>query len=168
MAEYFDHLLSVDHLFDIPVDVSDVLLLFHEEAAASSCNLLDQHQHQHGESQHHQGQPDAQVHHGDEHCDHGHHRRKQLRQTLGQHLPERICVVSIVTHHITMGAGVKIFHRQCLHVCKHFITDDFQSALGNHRHGSRKEEGCQNTCQEYAADLHDGVQQTVENRGCLQ
>ena len=168
MAEDLDHLLPVNHLFNISVDIGDILLLFHEESAASACDLLDQHQHQHSEGQHHQSHPDAQVHHGDKHGDHGYHRREQLRQTLGQHLAERIRIVGIVTHHITMGAGVKIFHRQCLHVGKHFVTNDFQGALGNHRHGSREEESSQDACQEDACDLHDRMQQPVEDRCCLQ
>ena len=59
MAEHLDHLLAVDHLFDVAVDVGQGLLLLDEVLAALRAHPLGDVEHQNGKGQYKQRQPQA-------------------------------------------------------------------------------------------------------------
>ena len=52
-----------------------------------------------------------------------------MRNTLGNHLSERIGVVGVTAHNVAMRVGVEITDGESLHMCKHLIPDILQNAL---------------------------------------
>ena len=59
VAEHLDHLLAVDHLFDVAVDVGQGLLLLDEVLAALRAHPLGDVEHQNGKGQYKQRKPQA-------------------------------------------------------------------------------------------------------------
>ena len=82
MAEYFDNLLSVDHLFDITVYITQRNLLLDKVFSASASHRTDYFQNDKNKSNHDQRQPETDAQHGDKYNYNGHNRIHQLRDTL--------------------------------------------------------------------------------------
>ena len=134
MAEYFDNLLSVDHLFDITVYVTQRNLLLDKVFSASTSHRTDYFQNDKNKSNNDQRQPETDTQHGNKYDYNRHNRIQQLWDTLRDHLAQCIGIVGIMTHDIAMCVGIKIPDRQFLHVGKHLITDFFQNTLSDNNH----------------------------------
>ena len=143
VAEDLDHLLAVDHLLDIAVQIAQLHLLADKVAAAaagqepgdtehakdtdddhpSECQVGDQHTHK-GDQDHHAGVDD-------------------LWDALGEHLAQGVHVIGIDAHHIAVGVGVKVLDGQRLHMAEQVITDALLHTLGDGDHQPVVREGAE-------------------------
>ena len=162
VGEYLNDLLAVDHLFDITVDVTQGSLLLHEEGGTLSADLTHQEDHGEGSQEYDDRQlPGSVDHRGKRRNDRdarGHHRREALRD----HLTERINVVGVVAHDITMRVRVEVGDRQRLHVFEHIVTDISQNVIGDHEHDLALEEVRDNAKHEEYGDGADPVRKARE------
>ena len=146
MAEYLYHLLSVDHLLNVTVNRTQGPLLLHEEAAALSSDFLRDLQHEHDTDQHQHEKRRAQAKHGTAYRQDGHTGGYHVRQGLGDHLPQCVSIVGIMAHHVPVGVGIKILHRQGLHMGKHIVPDGHKHPLGYLNHepiiGKASDDAC--------------------------
>ena len=151
MAEYLDHLLAFHHLFDISVQNSQILLLAYKVFSTLGTKITHNFNHNGNHDNDEHGQRNAQHQHGDKGTHNGNHGAQHLRNTLTDHLTQRVRIVGITAHDITMRMGIKIFNRQTFHMSKHVVTDPFQGSLGHIHHQSciKKRSKCSdiiNTC----------------------
>ena len=136
VAKHFDDLLAADHLFDIAVQIAEGFLLFSKVGAAFAGDAADDLLHGEDGEEDKNGQPSAQIEHGAKNGDDGNQGRKYLRDTDGDHLPQRIGIVGIAAHQIAVGVRIVILDGQGLHVRKHAVADGFEDPLGNDDHGA--------------------------------
>ena len=108
------------------------------------------------------------MYHGYEHRYHGYYRREQIWQTLRDHLPQRISVVSVVAHYIPVSPGIEVSYGKSLHLGKHLISDILQSTLCDNRHSPGVEERSQDTGKKYYRNSQYGLQQAAKIRRGLQ
>ena len=87
VTENLDNLLTVNHFFDVAVQISQGFLLRHKVAAAFLHNNAGKLHNEEKYHKHHDCQPDADVQHADEHSGNGKGGRNELRHGLGNHLP---------------------------------------------------------------------------------
>ena len=144
VAEHLDDFLSVNHFLDIAVYRTNGVLLLHKESTAFAAYKLGNKHHQCHKRQHKQRQPDTQPHHCHEHCNDCDDRRKDLRDTLCQHLPERIGIIGVQAHYIAAGVGVEKANGQRLHMGEHLVPNGFQNALCHNDHEPVIEQRTQN------------------------
>jgi len=141
VGEYLDDLLTVDHLLDIPVGFTDCFLLGHEVRAAFHGHLGCNEEHHRQGGHHHEGQlPAGQQHCKKYRCDRN-DRVDEVRNRLGDHLPEGVDIVGIQAHHIAVRVGVEVTDRQGLHVGEHGIADVLECPLGDGDHQTVVGEG---------------------------
>ena len=134
VAEYLNHLLAVDHLFDIAVQITQLHLLLDEVAAAAAGQEAGHTEHDEDAHNHHSGKQQIGGQHAHEGDQNHHGGVDHLGNALGEHLTQGVHVVGINAHHIAVGMGVKILDGQGLHVAEQIITDALLHALGNGDH----------------------------------
>ena len=134
MGKDLDDLLSLDHLLNIAVEGTEGLLLALEVDAALAADGLDHQQHQ--EEERHGDEGQQRVHH--QHHHEGGHKGQHVGQETGKavadHLRNGVHIVGKAAHHITGEVGVKIGHRQLLHLIEQILTDGGYRALRNTHH----------------------------------
>ena len=162
VSKYLNDFLSVDHLFDVAVHVTEGRLLLHEEGGALSADLT--HKEDHGErtEKHYDGQVPGGVDHGGERRDDRDARRDHLREALGDHLTECVYVVGVMAHDITVRVRVEVRDRQRLHVLEHITTDISQHVVGDDEHDLALNEVGDNTESEQDRYHADPFQKTGE------
>ena len=69
-----------------------------------------------------------------------------MRQTLADQLAERIHVIRIDGHNVSMGMGVKIPDGQSLHMAEQLRPDAFHGSLAYVYHNPVVSIGAQDTC----------------------
>ncbi len=129
VAEYLDNLLTVHHFLNITIHLAKLFLLLDKVPPGAPTDKLGRfcHQHQHDNQQ--QGQLPAQDDHGNEHADQRNRRGEHIRDTLADHLPQRVGIVGKAAHNFAVGVGIKVLDGQLLHMGKHFIAHLFEHAL---------------------------------------
>ena len=134
MVEDFDDLLTLDHLLDVSVDLTQGLLLSREipPAAAADGPHYQQHHRQHGKGDERQGGTQHQHHdNGAQKIQRaGDHTAKAVVQSLGDGLN----IVGIAAHQLAVGVGVEVFQRQSLHPFKEIRPDFRHTGLGDMHH----------------------------------
>ena len=162
MAEDFDHLLAVHHLFDVTVYAAQFALLLDEELTGTAGEELGAEQHDTYHEQCHNSQCRAEYQHGDQHADHRDAGVDQLGKALADHLAQSVGIVGVDRHDVAMGVGIEILDGQRLHVGKHLITQALQSALGNTGHQAvLQEDSCNAHCIEQSHS-GDGTDEAAE------
>ena len=138
MVEDLDHFLAGHHFFREPFDLSEFFLTRDKVAGGASADLLgDQHDREEAH-QHDQRHPDAVVQHDEEDGEDRDRRDQQLRETLGDHLPQRIDIVGIVAHDIAVLMLVEVGDRKLLHIVEEPHAQFFERSLRNGRHQEMK------------------------------
>jgi len=145
VAEYLDHLLSFDQLFNIAIDLTDFLLLFLEVCAALATDLGNDEQHQHQSQDHQDGQLPAIVNHHDEYAHHRNGGGNDLGHRIAEHFTDGVRIVGVVAHQISVGMGVKEPDGQMLHLVEHIRPDLVQRPGGNADHDPLIEVGAGGT-----------------------
>ena len=129
VAEHFDNFLSSHSLLDKAVQFTDILLLRDEILARSLCNL---HRHKQHQCDHRKGQDSQRdvehKHHGQD-ADDRDRAVEELRDTLADHLSERINIVGIHRHDVAVGMRVKIFNRERFHMIEKIFSEPLKCAL---------------------------------------
>ena len=134
VAEDLDDLLAVHHLFDIAVDLAQIHLLLHEEAARIF-DALHGERHRRGDhEQRDDQQRHVEHHHRNDDADNHDDAGNQLRHGLGDHLAHGVDIVGVYAHDIAVGMRVKILDRQALHLGKELDAQVFQRALRDEDH----------------------------------
>ena len=109
MAEYFHDFLSRHDLFNISVQAPQILLLGDEIPAAQPRQLPGGQQHNAYHRQSDECQRDIQRQHADKYTDNRKRAGYQLRDTLTEHLPQRINIIRVYRHDIAGSvASVKL------------------------------------------------------------
>ena len=134
MTEDLYNLLAVHHFLNVAVDFTEVALLLNKifSAQTGSFFCTDEHQADHYECD--EGQRHVQNEHTHKDADDCKRAVDDLRNTLADHLAERIDIVCIDRHDVAVCVGIKIPDRQKLHMGKQIIAQIAQCSLshGNH------------------------------------
>ena len=134
MAEYFYHLLAIHHFLDITIYCSQILLLSGEIFATLSGCFLGKKQHDSNHYKRNCWQRNTQNQHADKGTDNGNSTVQKLRNTLADHLTQRINIVRIYRHDITMRMCIKILDRQFFHMTEQVFSHIMKSSLCNVYH----------------------------------
>ena len=129
MAEDFDNLLSIHHFLNISVNLSKIHLLFHEIFSTLACRESGRFDHERHHNQGHNRKRNIQDQHTDKYTDDRKSTVDHLRNTLADHLSQRVDVVRIDRHDISMSMRVKIPDRQFFHMFKQIISQIPQRSL---------------------------------------
>ena len=134
MVENLDDLLSGHHLLNVAVGSTQILLLLQEILSGDLSHIGEDHE----QHQYHKDGDERQRNVQNEHADQGHDDRKarvdDLRNTLGVELPQRINVVGIDRHDITVGVLIKVLQRQVLHVGEDLFAEALHGTLTDIHH----------------------------------
>ena len=101
------------HLFDVPVDVAQVILLLLEVFLRLADHQADDDQRERHDDQRHQGHQPADGEHHDQHADHGGDRGDDLGQALVEGLADRIDVVGDAREHLAVVGAVEVLAAAC-------------------------------------------------------
>ena len=104
------------HLLDVAVDQSDVLLSFHEIAPGNSPEFCRDLHRKIGHQDRNQGERQGQHDHGDEGGYQGDEGLEQIGDSVPNHLPQRVHVIRVDRHDVSVGMGVEVTQRKVLHV----------------------------------------------------
>ncbi len=118
MAEHLDNLLSRHHLFNETIDAGQALLLGREHPTTAFTQLSRGQHHDNGHQHGDECQRNAEHDHRRKGGHDSYQRGENLRQCRGNHLSERVHVIGIDRHDVTMRTLVKIAQRQPLHTFK--------------------------------------------------
>ena len=122
VAEYFDHLLAVQHFLDKTVHCAQIHLLA-DIIFRRQLREIGRHQeHDYRRQDRDHGQRRIQDDHGDERRRHGNEGVDDLGDALAQKLPERIHIIGVHGHNIAVGMGVKIFDGQGFHPGEQIVS----------------------------------------------
>ena len=134
MAENLDDLLTVHHLLYKAFRAGDGNLLLKEVAGGMSADVPGDKGHDHHAADNYQREPEAVIQHDAENADQGDCGNHQLRETLADHLTQRINIIGIKAHDIAVIMRIKIADGQILHVIEHLFTELCQRSLGDDSH----------------------------------
>ena len=133
----FDDLLAGDHLLDESVHPAQVALPFHEVLAGDLAQTGRHLVHQEGHQDGHDRERDAQDHHTHE----GSHDRDERTEEAGDgvphHLPERVHVVGVHGHDVSVRMVVEILEGQRLHMGEQVLADAGHGPLPHVDHDQR-------------------------------
>ncbi len=111
VAENLHNFLSVHDLFHIAFFLSNDILLPEEMPCGIATDFFCDQEHQRNSCQHDKGQPCAKIDHDRKDRNYSYSGDQKLWKALGNHLTERIDVIGIVAHDITVIVGIKIANR---------------------------------------------------------
>ena len=134
MAEDLDHLLAVHHLLDVPVDPAQILLLSSKIDGRFPRDPGGDRQHDTDHGQGQKGQGNVQNQHAGKGGDNGDQRVDDLGNALADQLSERIHVVGINRHDVSVGMGVKIADRQGFHMPEQLDAEIAHGSLAHIDH----------------------------------
>ena len=118
MAKYLYYFLSFHHLFNIAVQIPNVLLLLYKILPSLMAEFRSHKQHK---KQHHyrnNRQRQVEYDHADKCHDHRKCRIDNLWKTLADKLAQRIHIIGIDRHNVSVGVRIKILDRQRFHMLK--------------------------------------------------
>ena len=156
MAEYLDHLLPINHFFNIAVDPTDFLLLLLEVSAALAADSGNDEQHQDQGHDDQNGQLPAVIEHHDEYADNRNGGGNKLGDCVAQHFPDGVCIVGIPAHEISVCVGIEEPDGQMLHFGEHIRPDSEQGPGGNAQHDTLIEIGAESADQINAPHQEQG------------
>ena len=122
MVEDLDDLLTIDHFFNETFCAANCLLLFHEVLCGLSTDDLCNHDGYDRTGNNNQCHRNTVVQHDAENCCDRHKGNHELWEALGNHLSQRIRIVCVMGHDITMFMGIKVADWKRLHMRKHLLT----------------------------------------------
>ena len=134
MAKDFDDLLAVHHLLDEPFRLADGFLLAHEIPRRVAADFARDQNHADHAEHHDQRQPEAVIEHDAQNREHDDAGHEQLREALGDHLPQGIDIVGVVAHDIAVAVRIEKADGQVLHPAEHLHPKLFERALGDDGH----------------------------------
>ena len=102
IGEYLDDFLSVDHLLDVSVHITQRCLLLHEVLRTLAADLSHQEDHSERSDKHHDRQLPAGHDHTYQGRDDRDRRGDHLRETLRDHLTQGINIVGVMAHYVAM------------------------------------------------------------------
>ena len=102
IGEYLDDFLSVDHLLDVSVHITQRCLLLHEVLRTLAADLSHQEDHGKCSYKHHDRQLPAGHDHTYERRDDRDRRGDHLWETLRDHLTQGINIVGVMAHYVAM------------------------------------------------------------------
>ena len=143
MSEGLDHLLAVDHLFDITIQTGYVLLLGSEVASGKTGNTgTDQE-----DDDDHQDRQYGQIGREDDHVDEDGHDLEDSLEERGDGLRDQLThgvdIVGIDRHDLAVGMGIEVTDRQGLHLIEEIDAQIAQTALRDGDHQPLLDIGCQ-------------------------
>ena len=159
VVEDLDDLLAVDGFLHEGVHVADPLLLLDEVAAGTAHDLAHDEVQQNGERNHERGEWNGQPQHGQQRRGRGDNRGEHLRERLRNRLTQRIGVVGVVAHDVTVLMAVEVANRQLLLVGEHVVTDLLERALFDGDDQPLPSPGCHDAGHIQAGHQTDGAQQ---------
>ena len=137
MAEHLDDLFSRHGLLNKAVQLTQIPLLRYKIPAGQRSDFARSQQHDAHHDKRNCGQRKAeQDHHGQDRYNRD-QTVEELRDTLADHLPQRINIIRVNTHDIAVRVGVKIFDRQALHMLKELYAETLHRSLGDESHRAR-------------------------------
>ena len=155
MAEHLDTLLPLHHLLDVAVHTADRLLLFLEIKARFSAQLLCDHQHEPDHHKRQNRQRYIHVDHSPEYRDDGHSGVDRLGNALADQLSERIHIICVNRHDISVGVGVKILDGQGFHGRKQADTQIAHGSLSDIDHNAVVKVSAEDTDRKDRRQLQD-------------
>ena len=134
VAEYLDHLLSVQHLLDKAVHNAQIFLLLDIVFAGQLGEVGGHSDHDQSGQDRNNGEGGIQAQHDHQSSQHGNNRVDHLGNALAHQLTQGIDVVGVHRHDVAVGMGIKVFDGQGLHAVKQVVTQAAHGALtdGNH------------------------------------
>ena len=142
VAENLDDLLAVHHFLHKALGLGDRLLHGHKVLSTIAADKPCDKEHRHNAKQDDQRHPNAHIYHAANKEGNDQRRLHQVRQGVGYQLAERIDVVGVIGHNITVLVGIKVTKRKGLHLGKHLSAHLVQKSLRNHGHKAGIEEVC--------------------------
>ena len=134
VVENLDDLLSLDHLFDVTVDNTDVLLLLGKVAPAALAHGHHHQQHQQQCEHCYQEQQGTHDNHHHHHADKGQRAGDNGAQTVVEHLGNGLNVVGVAAHQFPVGVGIKVAEGQVLHLGEQVPPNGLRGRLGDTDH----------------------------------
>ena len=136
MTENLYNLLSGHGFLDTAVELTEVTLLCHKEAAALGTDFLHRNQHNPNHQQCNQCQRHIQHKHGYQHTYYGNGTVQKLWYTLTDHLAHGVNIIRIHGHDVAVSMGIKILNRQLFHFFKHIVSELHHGSLRHKNHYS--------------------------------
>ena len=134
MAEHLYNLLTAHNFLDKALLCRQRTLLCHHIFGAGTAELFGNCQHDTDKYQNENGHPHTEVQHHAKHGENRQHRLREHRQALADQHTNRIGIIGVGTHDITVRMRVKIRNWQCFHAMKHVIAKMLERALCDRRH----------------------------------
>ena len=134
VVEDLDHLLALNHLLDISVDLPQVPLLGHEVPAGPLAHGHHHRQHQPQGEHRHQKQQGAQVQHHAHYAQEGEGPGAEGDEAVVEDLGDGLHVVGVAAHELAVGVGVKVTQGQGLHPGEQVPADGVGGPLGHVDH----------------------------------
>ena len=125
VAEYLDDLLACHRLLNKAVELTDIFLLRDKVPSRPLSHLHRGEQHQRHHRQCQECQRYVQDQHHGQNTDDRDRAVEQLRDTLADHLSERINIIGVDRHDVAVGMRVKIFNREGLHMIEQILPESF-------------------------------------------
>ena len=123
MVEYFYNFLALHHLFDVSVYFCNGCLLLDEVLSGESGELSCSQKHDsYHRKRHYRKRYRENYHRYENRYDHD-GRVDDLRYRLAYHLAQRIDIIRVKTHDVTVRMRVKISDRQVLHMHEHRVSE---------------------------------------------
>ena len=161
VVEYFDHLLTGDHFFNIAIEGAQGFLLADEILGGFASKEFSGEDHAENGDHRYDGEDPGLDQHGDQQHHQGGDGGNGLGNGHGDHLPQSIDVTGIAGHNIAGGVAVEITQGKGLHFGEHIVSQLLLDALGDPDHQKALQETGQYTHKEYAGKAH----QEAENGG---
>lgn len=122
----------------------------------------------HGDGNDDQGKRPAVADHDNERSQRRDETGDELGKGVADELAERIRIIGVMAHHISVGMGIKIGDGKALHMVKHVISDVLQAALGDRHHETVVQDRADYADQVNAAHAENGVPQAgiIRIAGC--
>ena len=162
VAEYLDHLLSIQHLFNKSVYRPQILLLFDIIFSGQPGEVLGYQQHDCGGEQRNHRQRRTEHDHSHQSCRHGNAGVDDLGNALTDKLPQSVHIIGIHGHDVAVGMGIKVFDGQGLHFGKQVVPEVAQSPLAYIDHDAVIAKGSHNAHRHNANQTNQFSAQSTE------
>ena len=134
VTEHLDDLLPLHHLFDEAFRLCDRPLCGKEESARSAADEFCNKHDRHDPDQNDERKVEARIQHEADKRNAHDPRDHELRDTLRDHLAQRIDVVCVIAHDVAVVVRIEVTDGQILHPVEHLLAHIAQIALRDDRH----------------------------------
>ena len=134
MAEHLDDALPADHLLDVAVDRTEILLPLGEVLLGNLPERGGHAEHQEGHDDGDQGERQAEDDHTDEGRDNGDDGLEQVGDAVADDLPEGVHIVGIDRHNVAVRMRVKVAEREFLHTAEEVLAESQHRPLPHRDH----------------------------------